>query len=112
MFRVAVFNDIALVLAGILALIGFLHVIGVAPLREAFRRWEYPRNFHRIFGVANLVAAAFLAVPNTRVWGVGLAAVILFAAVAKLLASRNYLYAAGGVVLLAALPPAFVAATL
>lgn len=98
-------------IAAALALVAIVHLIGFRRIREAYSRWEYPRNYHRVVGTANLVAASFLAIPETRFWGVALAAPILFVTVIKLLSSRNYLYALPGMALLAALPTALITAT-
>jgi hypothetical protein len=85
------------------------HLAGLRRLRAAYAEWEYPHSFHRVVGVSNLVAALFLAIPETRVWGVALAAVILFIAVVTLLNHRRYYYAVPGMLLMLALPPALLA---
>ena len=85
------------------------HLLGLRSLRAAYAEWEYPRNFHRVVGVSNLIAAVFLAMPETRVWGVALAAFILFIAVVTLLNHRRYYWAVPGMLLMAALPPALLA---
>lgn len=93
----------------VLALSAIVHLAGLKSLRAAYAEWEYPRSFHRVVGVSNLVAAMFLATPETRIWGVVLAAVILFLAVVTLLNHRRYYWAVPGMLLMAALPPALLA---
>ena len=93
----------------VLAVSAAAHLAGLRRLRAAYAEWEYPRSFHRVVGVSNLVAALFLARPETRVWGVTLAAVILFIAVVTLLSHRRYYYAVPGMLLMLALPPALLA---
>ena len=86
-----------------------IHLRGGRKLRAAYAEWDYPRSFHRIVGISNLLAALFLARPETRIWGVALAAVILFIAVVTLLGHRRYTYALPGMLLMLALPPALLA---
>ena len=93
----------------VLAASAVVHLAGLKRLRDAYAEWEYPRSFHRVVGISNLVAALFLARPETRVWGVALAAFILFVAVVTLLNHRRYDYAVPGMLLMLALPPALLA---
>ena len=93
----------------VLAVSAAVHLVGPKRLRAAYAEWDYPRSFHRVVGISNLVAALFLARPETRVWGVALAALILFIAVVTLLNHRRYTYAVPGMLLMLALPPALLA---
>ena len=97
--------------AGIFGVAALVNLAGPRLLREAYARWGYPRGFHRTTGVIELIAAIFLAMPQTRIWGVAVAGIVLFVAVVTLLNNRQYLYALPGIVLLAALPPTLLAAT-
>ncbi|MDE1985126.1 MAG: DoxX family protein [Alphaproteobacteria bacterium] len=97
---------VATLLAAIFAVSGLVQLIGPGFVREAYRRWEFPPGFYRVTAVLDLLAAVFLAVPETRLWGIGLAGMITFAAVATLLGHRKYLYAVPGLILLIALAPA------
>ena len=103
---------VAWAVASVFALSGVVNVIAPRRLREAYVRWNYPRGFRWVSGTLELFAAGFLSMPETRVWGVALAAMILFVAIVTLLGRRQYLYAASGMLLLAALPPTLLAATL
>src|SRR5260221_7214511 len=103
---------IAWAVAGVFAAAALLNLSGPRVLREAYARWGYPRGFHRITGVVELIAAIFLSMPQTRIWGVAVASVVLFVAVATLLNHPPYLYAPPGIVLLAPLPPTLLAAPL
>jgi hypothetical protein len=102
----------AWLVASAFALSAVVHLAGPRSLREIYARWEYRRNTHRVIGGLNVVAAAFLATPETRLWGVALAAAILFGAVVALLNHRHYLFAVPGVILLAALPPALLSSAI
>lgn len=103
---------IALALAGVFGLAGLLQLMSPKPLRALYDRWRYPRGFERVTGALELVAAVFLAIGETRIWGVLLAAFITFTAVVTLLNRGKYLYAATGMLLLAALAPATLASTI
>jgi hypothetical protein len=101
---------IAWSIATIFAISALVNLTGPHALRAAYARWGYPRRFHLITGVLETITALFLAVPQTRIWGAALAAMVLFVAVVTLLNHRQYLYAVPGIVLLAALPPTLLAA--
>jgi hypothetical protein len=97
--------------ATIFAIAALVNLSGPRALRDAYARWGYPRRFHLITGTLESIAAAFLAVPETRIWGVAVAGIVLFVAVVTLLNHRQYLYAVPGIVLLAALPPTLLTAS-
>ena len=78
-------NTVALFLACLFLLAGAAHIIGPRALRAVYRRWQFARSFRYVLGVVQLLAALFLAVPQTRLWGGALAATILFTAVVSLL---------------------------
>ena len=73
---------------------------------DAYRRWQYARGFHYVAGAAQAMAALFLAVPETRIWGGILAAAILFGATVSLLNHRQYLYALPVMLMMVAIAPA------
>jgi hypothetical protein len=101
-------NIIALSLAGSFGLAGTLHIAAPRVLREAYRRWEFPRGFYYVAGVAQLFAALFLATPQLRIWGGILAAMILFVTVVSLLNHRKYSYAVPAILIMVALAPAMI----
>ena len=103
---------VAWTIATVFALAGLSNLLAPRRLREAYARANYPLGFRWVAGTLALLAAGFLSMTETRVWGVGLAAFILFVAIVTLLGRRQYLYAASGMVLLAALPPTLLAASL
>jgi hypothetical protein len=95
-------NVIALMLSGLFALAALLHVL--AP--GFVRRWEFGRGFYYVFGAAQALTALFLAVPQTRIWGGVLGALILFVTAISQLNRRNYVYAVPAILALAAIAPA------
>ncbi len=83
-----------------------VHLAGPGFVQRAYGRWDFPRKFYRVTGFIELLTAFFLAIPQTRVWGVALAYLVTFVAVVILLAHRQYVWSAPGIVLMAALVPA------
>jgi hypothetical protein len=102
---------IAEAVAAIFSVTGLLHLIGPRALRDAYARGDIPHGFRRVAGVLALVTGAFLAVAETRIWGVVLAAPIVFIATVMLLNRRKYLLALPVMLVLAALPPTLLAAS-
>jgi len=98
-------------LAVCFALAGITQWLGPGFVRRAYRRWNFPPGQYRVTGTIELAAAVFLAIPNTRPWGIGLAGLLSFGAVVTLLKNRQYAWAIPGVAVLIALAPATLAAT-
>lgn len=99
----------ALLLSAIFAASGLVHLSGAGFIRNAYERWHFPPKFYRVTAIINLIAAAFLATPITRIWGAVLAAMIVFFAVVTLLNNRQYAYSVPGMLILFALIPAMTA---
>lgn len=105
---VVIANILALSLAGAFCLTGMLHIAAPRFLREGYRQWRFPRDFHYVAGVAQLFAALFLAAPPLRIWGGILAAAILFVTSVSLLNHRKYAYAVSAMLVTMALAPAMI----
>jgi hypothetical protein len=97
------------VLSAILALAGIINLSGSTHLRAIYRLWHYPHNFYRIVGLAQLMAALFLIVPETRIWGIVAGGMITFIATVTLLHHRQYLWSLPVMLLLVSLVPASLA---
>ena len=82
-----------IVLALAYGVAGLVHLSGPGFVLRAYRRWELAPRFHRVIGALMLLAAFFLTVPNTRLWGVLLAALVNFVSVVILLKNREYAWA-------------------
>ncbi len=102
-------NIAAISLAVLFALAAILHLAAPRSLRDGYRRWQFAPGFYYVAGLAQLFAAVFLAVPQTRIWGGILAAIILFVAVVSLLNHRKYLYALPAILAMLAIAPALAA---
>lgn len=99
----------AWLLSALFAAAAAVHLFGLRPVREAYRRWQYPNGFREVTGTLLLLAAAFLAFPLTRLWGVAIAAIVMFLSAITLLNHRQYTFAAPIIALLFALVPASLA---
>lgn len=86
------------------AIAGFVFFADPAPLSRLLAEWGYGRNFAHVFGTFAVATAVFLSIPQLRLWGVALAAFVLFGTTVTLLERRRYLYALPGILLLGALP--------
>ena len=99
----------AQMLAAGFAAIAAVSLAGPRSLRERYARWRYPRGFREVTGALFGLAAAFLAIPETRLFGVGVAAFVIFLIATTLLHHRQYRYAAPLIALLFALIPVLLA---
>jgi hypothetical protein len=95
----------AWLLSAIFGAAAIVHLSGLRVVREAYERWRYPRGFRRVTGTLLALAAIFLAIPLTRFWGIGIAAIVIFLSATTLLNHRQYGYAAPLIALLFALVP-------
>jgi DoxX-like family len=96
-------------LSAIFALAGLINLSGSTHLRAVYRLWHYPDNFYRIVGLAQLTAALFLIVPETRIWGIATSGMIAFIVTVTLLHHRKYLWSLPVMLLLVSLIPASLA---
>ncbi len=99
-------NLMALGLAALFASAALLNLAAPGFLRRAYVRWEFPRGFFYVVGTAQAFAALFLFLPQTRIWGGVLGAMILFVTVVLLLNRGKYAYAVPAILLMVALAPA------
>ncbi|HEY2007437.1 MAG TPA: DoxX family protein [Rhizomicrobium sp.] len=90
---------------GVFLLAGLVNLGGSPVVRAAYRAWDYPANFYRVVGLLELMAALFLALPQTRIWGVILGGFIAFFSVVTLLKHRRYAWSLPAILLLVALIP-------
>ena len=99
-------NLIAELLAVLFGLAAILNLAAPAFVRRIYQRWAFARGFYYVVGAAQALAAVFLAVHQTRIWGGILGAMILFVIVVSLLNRRQYLYALPAILAMIALAPA------
>ena len=96
---------VAKALGRLFLLAGLVNLGGSPVVRAAYRAWDYPANFYRVVGIIELTVALFLALPETRIWGVILGGFIAFFSVVTLLKNRRYAWSLPVMLLLAALVP-------
>lgn len=106
----AISASIACVLAGIFGVSGILHLVATRFLQPLYDSWGLPPEFHHTGGVMELVAAVFLLMPITRIWGIALAAMVLFIVGVSLLKNRHYVLFTTNALLMLALVPASLSA--
>jgi hypothetical protein len=99
-------HAIVLSLTVLFAVAAALNLAAPGFVRRVYQRWAYARGFYYVVGLAQALTALFLAVPQTRIWGGVLGAMILFVTVVSLLNHRKYLYAVPAILLMVALAPA------
>jgi uncharacterized membrane protein YphA (DoxX/SURF4 family) len=97
---------IAWLVGAILMVVGFINIAGLRKVREAYARLEFPPRFYLVAGILEVTAAALLAIPEMRLWGIALAGLIIFGAVVTLFNHRRYVFAVPGIILMIALVPA------
>lgn len=95
--------------SAVFALGGLISLSGITRLRAVYHLWHYPDNFYRIAGLAQLTAALFLTVPETRVWGIAASGMIIFVTTVTLLHHRQYFWSVPAIILLMTLIPASMA---
>jgi hypothetical protein len=93
-------------LVGAFGISGAVQLAGPRVIRDAYRRWDYRRDAHRFVATVDLATAALIFHPETRVWGLMAAGLVLFGAVVTLLGDSKYAQALPGILLLLALAPA------
>ena len=99
-------SALASALAAVFCMIGLIHLVGPRFLRDAFEKWNYGTGVRLFVGALEIGAALMIAYPELRIFGIGLAGLIMFGAVITLLSHEQYRCAAASLVLMVALIPA------
>ncbi len=82
-----------------------LLVAAPVPISRAANGLSHQRGFSRAVATAELFAALFLIIPQTRIWGIGAAASMTMARVIVLFAYNRPLWTIPGLMVLVALIP-------
>ncbi|PQV50094.1 DoxX family protein [Paraburkholderia sp. BL21I4N1] len=89
-FNTASFESILATIAAVLfAIAGVVNLSGRGAVKHDFARWGYPAWFHLLCGALELLSAALLFGPQTRVLGLLLAGAIMLGALVTLLRNRE-----------------------
>jgi hypothetical protein len=97
--------------ATFLTLAGFANLSRLRLVRETYADWDIPEGFYRAIGLLQILAAAFLASPEMRVYGILIAAPILFGSVVMLLDHQRYAVAVAVALMMAGLAVATIGAS-
>ena len=78
------------------------YAIGGAAVQAGFIRWGYPAWWNFVTAAFEVLGAALIVLPETRIWGLALGAMVMIAAIATVTWRREYMH----------LPPAVALAAL
>ena len=91
----------AWLLAVALAGAGLFNAIGGAAVQAEFIRWGYPAWWNFVTAALEMLSAALIVLPETRIWGLALGAMVLIAAIATVTWRREYKHLPPSVALVA-----------
>ena len=100
-FQIPVASAMAWLLAFAFAGAGLFNAMGGAVAQAQFLRWGYPAWWNFITAALELLSAALIVVPETRIWGLALATMVLIAAIATVTRLREYKHLPPGLALAA-----------
>jgi len=89
-FQIPVANAMAWLLALAFAGAGLFNAIGGASVQAQFLRWGYPAWWNFVTAALEMLGAALLVLPETRLWGLALLAILMIAAIATVARRREY----------------------
>ena len=69
---------------------GVFNAIGTQATKSDYARWGYPRWWSFVTGGLEIMSAALIALPASRIVGLALGAVIILAAVVTVLRHRDF----------------------
>ncbi len=92
---------IAWLLAFAFAGAALFNAIGGPAVQAQFLRWGYPAWWNFITAALEMLSAALIVVPETRIWGLALGAAVLIAAIATVTWRGEYQHLPPGVALAA-----------
>jgi hypothetical protein len=80
---------------------GIFNAMGGAVVQAQFLPWGYPAWWNFISAALEMLCAALIVLPETRIWGLALGAMVLIAAIATITWRREYMHLPPGVALAA-----------
>ena len=80
---------------------GLFNAIGGAAVQAQFLRWGYPAWWNLMTAALEMLGAALIVLPETRIWGLALGAMVLIAAMATVTRRREYVHLPPGAALAA-----------
>ena len=100
-FQIPLANAMAWLLALAFAGAGLFNAMGGAAAQAEFIRWGYPAWWNFVTAALEILGAALIVVPETRIWGLALGAMVLIAAIATVAWRQDYMHLPPGVALIA-----------
>ena len=98
---IPVASAMAWLLAVAFAGAGIFNAIGGAAVQAEFMRWGYPAWWNLVTAALEILSAGLIVLPETRIWGLALGAMVLIAAIATVTWRREYMHLPPGVALVA-----------
>jgi hypothetical protein len=80
---------------------GLFNAVGGAAVQAQFMRWGYPTWWNLVTAAVEMLGAALIVVPETRMWGLALGTMVMIAAIATVIWRREYQHLPPGVALAA-----------
>jgi uncharacterized membrane protein YphA (DoxX/SURF4 family) len=80
---------IVAVLMAVFLVAGTINLSGKGTVKADFARWGFPAGFNLVCGGLEIVGAALLLSPSTRLWGLALLGAIMAGAIFSLLRNRE-----------------------
>ncbi len=77
------------------------NAMGGPAVQAQFLRWGYPAWWNFMTAALEMLSAALIVLPETRIWGLALGAMVLIAAIATVTWRREYQHLPPGVALAA-----------
>jgi hypothetical protein len=100
-FQIPVASAVPWLLVFAFAGAGLFNAIGGAAVKAQFMRWGYPAWWNFVTAALELLSAALIVFPETRIWGLALATMVLIAAIATVARLREYKHLPPGLALAA-----------
>ena len=94
-------SSMAWLLAFAFAGAGLFNAMGGEAVQAGFVRWGYPPSWNFVTAAIEMLGAALIVFPETRIWGLALAAMVMIAALATVIWRREYRHLLPGVALTA-----------
>ena len=99
--QIPIASAMAWLLAFAFAGAGLFNAMGGAGVQAGFIRWGYPAWWNFVTAALEMLCAALIVLPETRIWGLALGAMVLIAAIATITWRREYMHLPPGVALAA-----------
>jgi uncharacterized membrane protein YphA (DoxX/SURF4 family) len=76
---------------------GIANAIGGAAVQAEFKRWGYPAWWNFVTAALEVLGAALIVLPETRILGLALGAMVMIAAIATVIWRQDYKHLPPGV---------------